>query len=316
MFQKKKIKDKNPPPTNGLNVLDPFDENDDDVKRIARQFEEKYVSKQKNPNRIYFKNFTIPQGMQKPARRKGKKDDYADIGAGYDESDSFIDNTDAYDEMVPRGVTTLHGGFYINSGALEFKQEEPSASEDSSDSEPEKTVKRNKRVIEDSEESESDEEESEKEKEATKNDKIDNPEKKQKVDKVETNGVPKPAKKKLILDDKEHVVKKKKVEDNNVKKKTLTVKELIKEKREEFNLTQEALELGIEKDKSRPGSINATIESVVNASRTDNVDETSKDSTSTDDVTIGKSSKKIMSFFYKYSKISLTTNFNIILIVC
>lgn len=28
-------------------------------------------------------------------KRRGKKDDYADIGAGYDESDSFIDNTDA-----------------------------------------------------------------------------------------------------------------------------------------------------------------------------------------------------------------------------
>lgn len=47
IFQKKnKQKEKNGPSSNGLNVLDPFDDdNDDDVKRIARQFEEKYVSK-------------------------------------------------------------------------------------------------------------------------------------------------------------------------------------------------------------------------------------------------------------------------------
>lgn len=69
-----------------------------------------------------------------------------DLGAGYDENDSFIDNTDAvrevplfaekissrifnvilifcqqYDEIVPEEMTTAHGGFYINCGALEFR---------------------------------------------------------------------------------------------------------------------------------------------------------------------------------------------------
>ncbi|KAJ8971042.1 hypothetical protein NQ317_002308 [Molorchus minor] len=71
-------------------------------------------------------------GMKK--KRKGRKDDYADIGMGYDETDSFIDNTDGYDEIIPQNVTTLHGGFYINCGALEFKTDDEASSEISSSS--------------------------------------------------------------------------------------------------------------------------------------------------------------------------------------
>ncbi|GJQ80539.1 hypothetical protein Trydic_g5722, partial [Trypoxylus dichotomus] len=98
------------------NGLDPFNDDDDDVRRIAQEMEAKY-------------------GVSGPKkRRKGRRDDYADIGMGYDESDSFIDNTDGYDEIIPQNVTTLHGGFYINSGALEFKTDEEASSEISSSS--------------------------------------------------------------------------------------------------------------------------------------------------------------------------------------
>lgn len=68
------------------------------MKDIAKQFETKYA----------------------PKRRR--KEDYIDKGAGYDENDSFIDNDEAYDELIPSTLTTKYGGFYINCGKLEFRQ--------------------------------------------------------------------------------------------------------------------------------------------------------------------------------------------------
>ncbi|KAH8381231.1 hypothetical protein KR093_000098 [Drosophila rubida] len=85
------------------NNNDPFADNDDDVARIAKELEAKYGN-------------SYARG-----RGRRKKDDFVDIGVGYDESDSFIDNTEAYDEILPEEAETLEGGFYINSGALEFK---------------------------------------------------------------------------------------------------------------------------------------------------------------------------------------------------
>ena len=47
--------------------------------------------------------------------------EYDDLGEGYGENDPFIDNSECFDEVVPQEITTAHGGFYINTGALEFK---------------------------------------------------------------------------------------------------------------------------------------------------------------------------------------------------
>lgn len=98
--EKKRRKDKRRPdePVNGAPpmILDEDDQDDDKVKKAAEYFEAKY------------------------GKAKRKNGDI-DLGAGYDESDPFIDNSDAYDEIVPEEVTTVHGGFYINSGPLEFK---------------------------------------------------------------------------------------------------------------------------------------------------------------------------------------------------
>ncbi|KYO32506.1 ubinuclein 2a isoform B [Alligator mississippiensis] len=84
--------------------VDPFNDEERErhkVEALARKFEEKYGGKK---------------------RRKDRIQDLIDMGYGYDESDSFIDNSEAYDELVPASLTTKYGGFYINSGTLQFRQ--------------------------------------------------------------------------------------------------------------------------------------------------------------------------------------------------
>ncbi|NXJ12806.1 UBN1 protein, partial [Odontophorus gujanensis] len=89
---------------------DPFDDEKerDKVEALAKKFEEKYGGKR---------------------RRKDRFQDLIDMGYGYDESDSFIDNSEAYDELVPASLTTKYGGFYINSGTLQFRQASDSEDE-------------------------------------------------------------------------------------------------------------------------------------------------------------------------------------------
>ncbi|XP_015171124.1 PREDICTED: yemanuclein-alpha isoform X2 [Polistes dominula] len=104
--EKKRRKEQKGGDENTTNGLDPYDDDDEDkLKDMARRFEAKY-------------------GTTTLGKKRHKYDDYVDLGAGYDENDSFIDNTDAYDEIVPEEMTTAHGGFYINCGALEFKAAE------------------------------------------------------------------------------------------------------------------------------------------------------------------------------------------------
>ncbi|XP_022905282.2 yemanuclein isoform X1 [Onthophagus taurus] len=211
-----------PSQTNGL---DPFNEDDDDVRRIAQEMEAKYG------------------GLSGPKkRRKGRRDDYADIGMGYDESDSFIDNTDGYDEMIPQNVTTVLGGFYINSGELEFKAVDEASSEISSSSssgdEDEETPKVNgtKRLL-------SSDSEGEKE---TENEN-DLPKKKPRL---QINGDLKEIKKKPNSPEKVKEVEKQKEEK---KKSSISVKELLKEKKNETNHVREESRLPekSEKDESK-----------------------------------------------------------------
>ncbi|KAI5613794.1 ubinuclein 2a isoform X1 [Silurus asotus] len=82
-----------------------------EVKRLARMYEDKYGSGGKR-------------------KRKDRVQDLIDIGFGYDESDSFIDNSEAYDELVPASLTTKLGGFYINTGTLQFRNASESESDD------------------------------------------------------------------------------------------------------------------------------------------------------------------------------------------
>ncbi|XP_040212332.1 ubinuclein-1 isoform X3 [Rana temporaria] len=101
---------KNPSGENKKN-FDPFDDEEaerKEVENLARKFEQKYSNKKK---------------------RKDRVQDLIDMGYGYDDSDSFIDNSEAYDELVPASLNTKYGGFYINSGTLQFRQASDSEDE-------------------------------------------------------------------------------------------------------------------------------------------------------------------------------------------
>ncbi|XP_073414673.1 ubinuclein-1 isoform X2 [Dendrobates tinctorius] len=103
---------------------DPFNDEDTqrkEVEALSKKFEERY-------------------GKQK--RRRDRAQDLIDMGYGYDESDSFIDNSEAYDELVPASLNTKHGGFYINTGTLQFRQ--ASESEDESALQKKKAPKKMK----------------------------------------------------------------------------------------------------------------------------------------------------------------------------
>ncbi|KAM8930940.1 ubinuclein-2 isoform 2-T2 [Pelodytes ibericus] len=112
-------------PLKAIPSLDPF--NDDErerieVEQLAKKFEAKY-------------------GGKVHKRRKDRMQDLIDIGYGYDETDSFIDNSEAYDELVPASLTTKYGGFYINTGTLHFRQASDSEGEDADASKKRKTFK-------------------------------------------------------------------------------------------------------------------------------------------------------------------------------
>uniref|UniRef100_A0A8C9RGT4 Ubinuclein 2a n=1 Tax=Scleropages formosus TaxID=113540 RepID=A0A8C9RGT4_SCLFO len=113
-------------PTPGSDPNDPFGDEErerHEVEALAKKFESKYGSAGKK-------------------RRKDRMQDLIDIGFGYDESDPFIDNSEAYDELVPASLTTKLGGFYINTGTLQFRAASESEGEDGNkDGKPHKKLK-------------------------------------------------------------------------------------------------------------------------------------------------------------------------------
>ncbi|XP_061604475.1 ubinuclein-2b isoform X1 [Phyllopteryx taeniolatus] len=82
-----------------------------EVEELAKKFENKY-------------------GGASKKKKKDRMQDLIDIGYGYDETDPFIDNSEAYDELVPASLTTKHGGFYINTGTLQFRAASDSEGDD------------------------------------------------------------------------------------------------------------------------------------------------------------------------------------------
>ncbi|KAK2908584.1 hypothetical protein Q8A67_004421 [Cirrhinus molitorella] len=110
LISAKETTEKNPPQT-----LDEVEEDKerDELEALAKKFEAKYGGTGK--------------------RKKDRLQDLVDMGFGYDESDSFIDNSEAYDELVPACLTTRYGGFYINSGTLQFRPASDEGEENEND---------------------------------------------------------------------------------------------------------------------------------------------------------------------------------------
>uniref|UniRef100_A0A3Q2XR77 Ubinuclein 2b n=1 Tax=Hippocampus comes TaxID=109280 RepID=A0A3Q2XR77_HIPCM len=114
--------------------LDPNDPLADDererreVEELAKKFESKY-------------------GGASKKKKKDRMQDLIDIGYGYDESDPFIDNSEAYDELVPASLTTKHGGFYINTGTLQFRAASDSEGDDTENNHVKKMKDGEERVI-------------------------------------------------------------------------------------------------------------------------------------------------------------------------
>uniref|UniRef100_A0A8D8RRZ2 Cytoskeleton-associated protein 5 n=1 Tax=Cacopsylla melanoneura TaxID=428564 RepID=A0A8D8RRZ2_9HEMI len=87
-----------------------------------------------------------------------KKDKYSELGAGYDDEDSFIDNTDAYNDELSEDLLPKHGGYYLNRGSLVLER----IPEEVIENEEElcaRKIKRTIRVIQSSDEEEGGEEE-------------------------------------------------------------------------------------------------------------------------------------------------------------
>ncbi|XP_018116615.1 ubinuclein-2 isoform X2 [Xenopus laevis] len=104
---------------------DPFNDDErerQEVENLAKKFEAKYGGKSHH-------------------HRKDRVQDLIDIGYGYDETDPFIDNSEAYDELVPASLNTKYGGFYINTGTLQFRQASDSENEDFVENKKHKTSK-------------------------------------------------------------------------------------------------------------------------------------------------------------------------------
>lgn len=87
------------------------------------------------------KKFEMKYGGKARKHRKDRLQDLIDIGFGYDETDPFIDNSEAYDELVPASLTTKYGGFYINTGTLQFRQASDTEEDDFTDNQKHKPPK-------------------------------------------------------------------------------------------------------------------------------------------------------------------------------
>jgi len=224
-----------------LDASDPFARDEDEaLKLLAKQMEAKY-------------------GGYAPGKKKKRKkeNDFTTLGEGYDDTDPFIDDSDAIDEVLAINLDTRHRGFYINSGALELDEVAASEGEEEEESDDEvvKKKKKNNRIESETDDDSEDEDGSKKRKYSSE------------------NGMERPKKRKL--DEGEMLRKQKKMIDKmNAKKEHLERKDSDGEK----------IANGSD-SKACDKSIAASIESVINKAREGDLkkieDENSNSSTGT-----------------------------------
>lgn len=103
-----------------------------DSRKKSVHLEDPYNDEQRERHEVEMlaKKFEAKYGGKPHKHRKDRLQDLIDIGYGYDETDPFIDNSEAYDELVPASLTTKYGGFYINTGTLQFRQASESEDDD------------------------------------------------------------------------------------------------------------------------------------------------------------------------------------------
>jgi len=161
-FKKKQdAKSGNKPLGNVINtpMLDPTDpfarDEDEALKLLATQLEKKYGN----------------YGSAKKKKKRKKENDFSTLGEGYDDTDPFIDNSDAIDEVIATNVETRHRGFYINSGELELDEVAELEEGEESEGEIVKKKKKSNRIESESEDYDDsgDEEQSKKRKNSSEN---------------------------------------------------------------------------------------------------------------------------------------------------
>jgi ubinuclein len=78
--------------------------------------------KEKQEVEMLVKKCEMKYGGKTRKYRTDQLQDLIDTAFGYDETHPFIDNSEVYDKLVPASLTTNYGGFYIDSGILQFLQ--------------------------------------------------------------------------------------------------------------------------------------------------------------------------------------------------
>jgi hypothetical protein len=132
-YQKKVIISKELENEDGLlnapQMFDQDDHDDDEEDNEEEDDEENEVNEEELDQNKQSEKESSKKSKKKLIKANNKCDrdmnryklaDFAYLAQGYDEEDSFIDNSEAQDSKIPAFMTPKHGGFYINKEQLQL----------------------------------------------------------------------------------------------------------------------------------------------------------------------------------------------------